>query len=119
MNVDTMTHENEDAISVILPAFDHLVVFSLCNAGVYREELPRAVNELGFLLLIRWVVVAICYICSIMKSGRIGQIYREYLCRSPARSLGKYFETLERFMICRVQGSGRSGETLDNDGKHE
>jgi hypothetical protein len=26
-DADTWTHENEDAISVLLPSFDHLVVF--------------------------------------------------------------------------------------------
>jgi hypothetical protein len=69
MNVDTGTHENEDAISILLPAFDHLVVFILCNVGVYGEEFPRAVTEVGFPLqgLVRCrlgqrvVTVAICH----------------------------------------------------------
>jgi hypothetical protein len=42
------THENEDAISILLPSLDHLVVFIICGLGVYREERPRAVTELGF-----------------------------------------------------------------------
>ena len=37
---DTVTHENEDPISILLPAIDHLVVFFLCNLGIYREEWP-------------------------------------------------------------------------------
>ena len=70
MNADTGTHENEDGICILLPAFDHLVVFILCNVGVYGEELPRAVTKVGFPLqwlircrrraCLRVVVVAIC-----------------------------------------------------------
>ena len=48
MNVDTRTYENEDGISILLPAFDHLVVFILCNVGVYGEEFPRAITEFRF-----------------------------------------------------------------------
>jgi hypothetical protein len=54
MNADTRTHENEDGISILLPAFDHLVVFILCNVGVYGEELPRAVTKVGFPL--QWLI---------------------------------------------------------------
>ena len=66
MNADTWTHENEDGISILLPAFDHLVVFILCGIGVYGEEFSRAVTEVGFSLHgpIRCqlrAVVAICY----------------------------------------------------------
>ena len=64
MNVDTRTHENKDAISIFLPAFDHLVIFILCHVGVYGEELPRAVTEGRFRLIRcrpRVVAVAICY----------------------------------------------------------
>ena len=64
---DTKTHKNEDPISILLPAFDHLVVFFLCSLGVYGEERSRAVTEVRFSL--RWriwcrlrvVGVAICY----------------------------------------------------------
>jgi hypothetical protein len=65
MDDSIRTHKNEDAISVLLPAFDHLVVFILCSLGVYGEERPRAVTEVGFSLKwltmrrLRKVVVAI------------------------------------------------------------
>jgi hypothetical protein len=45
MDANTETHENEDAISIFLPALDHFVVLLLCGFGVYREELSRAVTE--------------------------------------------------------------------------
>ena len=35
MNADTRTHENEDPVSILLPAFNHLVVFIFCSLGVY------------------------------------------------------------------------------------
>ena len=47
---DTRTHENENPISILLPAIDHLVVFFLCSLGVYGEEWSRAVTEVGFSL---------------------------------------------------------------------
>ena len=31
MDVDGRTHEDEDAISILLPAIDHLVVFFPCK----------------------------------------------------------------------------------------
>jgi hypothetical protein len=68
MNDDTRTHEDEDAISILLPAFDHLVVFFLCDLGVHGEERLRAVTKVGFSLewlfrlgcRLRMVVVDIC-----------------------------------------------------------
>ena len=66
MNANTRTHENEDAISILLPAIDHLVVQFLCGFRIYGEDRPRAVAEVRFALqgLIRcWlrvVGVAIC-----------------------------------------------------------
>ena len=47
---DTRTHENEDPVSILLPAINHLVVFFLCSLGVYGEERSRAVTEVGFSL---------------------------------------------------------------------
>jgi hypothetical protein len=35
-----MTHENEDSISILLPAVSHFVVFSLCYLDVHIEEGP-------------------------------------------------------------------------------
>jgi hypothetical protein len=40
MDDDMRTHKDEDSISILLPAFDHLVVFILCSLGVYGEEWP-------------------------------------------------------------------------------
>jgi hypothetical protein len=37
---DVMTHENEDSISILLPAVSHFVVFSLCYLDVHIEERP-------------------------------------------------------------------------------
>jgi hypothetical protein len=34
------THKNENAISILLPTLDHLVVLVLCGLGVYGEEQP-------------------------------------------------------------------------------
>ena len=48
MNGNTMAHKNEDAISILLPAFDHLVVLFFCSFVVHREERPRAVTEAKF-----------------------------------------------------------------------
>jgi hypothetical protein len=73
MSADTRTHENEDRISIFLPALDHLVVLFLCGFGVYGEERPRAVTEIGFPLQrlircqLRVVVVAVC--CRYYKFG--------------------------------------------------
>ena len=40
MNLDTRTYKNENAISVLLPTLDHLVVLLICGLGVYGEERP-------------------------------------------------------------------------------
>jgi hypothetical protein len=48
MNTGTRTHENEDTISILLPAFDHFVVLFLCGFGIYGKERPRAVTKVGF-----------------------------------------------------------------------
>ena len=53
MNTGTGTHENEDSISIFLPALDHLVVLFLCGSGVHGEEWSRAVTEVGFSM--RWL----------------------------------------------------------------
>ena len=47
---NTRTHENEDAISVFLPALDYLLVLFLCSLGIYREEPTGAVTKDGFSL---------------------------------------------------------------------
>jgi hypothetical protein len=54
MDADTGTHKNEDPISIFLPALDFLVVGYLCSLGVYGEERPRAVAEVGFSS--RWLI---------------------------------------------------------------
>ena len=54
MNANTMTHKNEDPISIFLPALDHLVILFLCFFGVYGEERSRAVTEVGFSL--QWLI---------------------------------------------------------------
>ena len=40
INADTMTHKNEDPISIFLPPLSHLVIFFLCGLGVHGEERP-------------------------------------------------------------------------------
>ena len=47
INADTRTHENEDSVGILLPAFDHLVVFLLRGVGVHGKERTRAVAEAG------------------------------------------------------------------------
>jgi hypothetical protein len=46
-NSCVVTHKNEDAIGVFLPAFDFLIVFFFCYLGIQREERPRAITESG------------------------------------------------------------------------
>ena len=53
MNGNTRTHENEDAICIVFPAFGVLVVFFLCGFGVYGEEGSGTVTEIG--LWLRWL----------------------------------------------------------------
>ena len=38
--VDTRTHEDKDAISILLPAMGHFLVFFLCHLNVHMEEGP-------------------------------------------------------------------------------
>ena len=45
MKANTMTHKNEDAISIFLPALGHLVILFLCCFRVYGEEQSRAVGK--------------------------------------------------------------------------
>jgi hypothetical protein len=57
VNGNARTHKDEDAISIFLPALDHLVVLFLCGFGVYGEERPRAVTKVGFSLQkLRWLI---------------------------------------------------------------
>ena len=51
MSADRRTHKYEDAFSILLPCFDHLVVFILRSLGVQGEERTRTVNEDGFFRL--------------------------------------------------------------------
>ena len=44
------THENENSVGILMPAFHHLDVFILCSVGVYGEELSRAVTEACFFI---------------------------------------------------------------------
>ena len=50
LDANTRTHENENPVSILLPAFDHLLVFFLSSPGVYGEERSRAVAEDEFSL---------------------------------------------------------------------
>ena len=43
-----MTHEDENPVSIFLPALGHFVVFIVCGFGVYGEERPGAVTKVGF-----------------------------------------------------------------------
>ena len=54
MNVDAMTHEDKDSLSILLPGFHHLVVFIFDGLGIHGEELLRAVTEVRFFM--RWLV---------------------------------------------------------------
>ena len=47
MNGYTKTHKYEDTFSILLPAFDHLVVCIFCSLGVQGEERTGAVGEDG------------------------------------------------------------------------
>ena len=71
MSADTRTHKNEDGISILLPAFDHLLVFILCNVGVYGEELSRAVTKAGFPL--QWLTR-----CRLGLKVAVAIYYRHY-----------------------------------------
>ena len=57
LNIDTVTstHKNEQAFSVLLPAFGHLIIISLCNLRIEGKEWSRAVTEAGFPLWLRKV----------------------------------------------------------------
>jgi hypothetical protein len=35
-----MTHKKENAVSILLPTLNHLVILFLCGLGVYGEEGP-------------------------------------------------------------------------------
>jgi hypothetical protein len=63
MNGDTRTHKNEDAISIVFPALGVLVVLFLCGFGVYGEERPRAVTEIGSSL--RWLILCPLHLIAI------------------------------------------------------
>jgi len=54
MKVNGRTYEDEDAISILLPAVDHLVVFFPCELRIHGKDWPRAVTEVGLPLL--WLV---------------------------------------------------------------
>ena len=77
-NGDTRAHEDEDAISILLPAFNHLIVFLLRNLGVHGEERLRAVTKVGFSLWwlircrLRMVVINTCD--RHYEAARTGQI---------------------------------------------
>jgi hypothetical protein len=72
MNGNTRTYKNEDAISIFLPALDHLVVLFLCGFGVYGEERSRAVTKARrFRWLIRGqlslslIAIYLIYVCEL------------------------------------------------------
>ena len=47
MSSNRRTHENEDAICIVFPAFGVIVVLFLCGFGVYGEEKSGTVTEIG------------------------------------------------------------------------
>ena len=53
MNGNTRTHKNEDAISIVFPAFGIPVVLFLCGFGVHVEEGFGTVTEIG--LCLQWL----------------------------------------------------------------
>ena len=77
MNADTRTHKNDDPVSILLPAFNHLVVFIFCNLGVYGEERPRAVTKVGFslqcLTRCRLRVIAVAFYLAIYRRYEISE----------------------------------------------
>ena len=79
MNTDRKTHKDEDAFGILLPAFDHFVVFLLCSLAVQGEERTRAVNEDGFFQLLS--LVAIIYFCE-LGENRL-KLYLTRTCVSP------------------------------------
>ena len=95
MNADTRTHEDEDPISIFLPALDHLVVLFLCDFGIYGEERPRAVTRVRSLLQrlvwcrLRVVVVTICGRHHEFSEVRLNVRETQYLGRSLPRGLGE------------------------------
>jgi len=54
MKINGRTHEDEDAIGILLPAVDHLVVFFPRKLRIHGKDWPRAVTEVGLPLL--WLV---------------------------------------------------------------
>jgi len=50
------THENEDPVSIFLPALNPLVVLFLGGFGVHGEEWSRAVSEVGSSLRWQWMI---------------------------------------------------------------
>ena len=48
MNVDTMAHEDKNSLSILLPGFDHLVVFIFRGLGIHGEDRLRAVTNVRF-----------------------------------------------------------------------
>jgi len=91
MNGNARTHKNEDAISIVFPALGILVVLFLCGFGVYGEERPRAVTEIGSSL--RWLsrcwlrlIAFYLYVC---ETGRehVKATGKTHLGCSPFRGL--------------------------------
>jgi hypothetical protein len=50
IDVNMSTHNDEDPISIFLPAFNHLPILLLCDFGVYGKKWSRAITEAGFSL---------------------------------------------------------------------
>ena len=114
MNGDTRTHKDEDAISILLPGFDHLIVFLLRNLGVHGEERLRAVTKVGFSwrwlirCRLRMFVVDIC--CNRHYEAARGHVKTRvtYLGHFPSRGLLEWDEAWKGTVTRRVQG--RPGE---------
>jgi hypothetical protein len=44
------THEDKDAVCILLPPFGHFFVFSLCHLDVHMKEGARAIGKAGLCL---------------------------------------------------------------------
>jgi hypothetical protein len=50
LEADIKTYENENTVSILLPAKGHFVVLFLCHLNVLIEEGSRAIREVGLSL---------------------------------------------------------------------
>jgi hypothetical protein len=50
MEARVMTYEDENVVSILLPPFYHLIVFTFCHLSVHVEERSRAVSIFRLLI---------------------------------------------------------------------